>query len=100
MNVSDLIWNFLKGFYHCLGDTNALKGWKWCSETPPFVGELPRWCGAHTAVSTLLPSATDGRAATLSHPGNALLCLKLLREACYSFTYFAGFSRLDKTQSL
>lgn len=27
VDVSDLIWNFLKGLYHCLSDINALTGW-------------------------------------------------------------------------
>lgn len=65
VDVSDLILNFLKDLYHCRGDINALKGWKWCSETPVFVGGLPRWCGAHTAMSALFLSATGTRAARL-----------------------------------
>lgn len=67
MDVSDLIWNFLKGLYHCLGDINALKGWKWWSETPLFMGGLPRWCGAHSAMSALSPSATGRLATSRTH---------------------------------
>lgn len=48
VDVFDSVLNFMKVLYHCLGEINALKHWKWCSETSPFVGGLPRWCGTGT----------------------------------------------------
>lgn len=67
VDVFDPILNFVMVLYHCLGDINALKCGKQCSETSPFAGGLPRWCRTGTQLyqpSSLRP-LSDRRAARL-----------------------------------